>query len=209
MKKLWFALGGLAVLCVASLSVNVFLLLRESRRAHQVSVLPMPPVLQNAPEAGRQAVPATAAQPTSLATGVAKSADAANDVVKPLFVREVSYYNYDRTINVSFATKGKVDVPKTETDKVKLSPPISDLKLERGYGSDWELKGSFEPERTYQLTICAGIKSSTGEIVRRFSLQRQDSAIAAAGAFFDPGAILSGGSRGWPAWAFESAAWRH
>lgn len=166
MKKLWFALGGLAVLCVASLSVNVFLLLRESRRAHQVSVLPMPPVLQNAPEAGRQAVPATAAQPTSLATGVAKSADAANDAVKPLFVREVSYYNYDRTINVSFATKGKVDVPKTETDKVKLSPPISDLKLERGYGSDWELKGSFEPERTYQLTICAGIKSSTGEVVR-------------------------------------------
>ena len=51
------------------------------------------------------------------------------------------------------------------TGKVKLSPPVSDLTFEsRGY--IWVLDGIFEPETTYQLTIPAGVRSSTGEAVQ-------------------------------------------
>lgn len=193
MKTLWFFLGGLAVLCAASLSVNVFLLWRESDRAHQISVLPMPPVLRSASGAGDPAFSAKgaassepgartaagSASATGASAEVSSRAGAsgnaspaggagrdgsANAAVPPLLVREVYYTSYDRTINVYFATNGVVDFPLSA--KVRLSPAVSGLELDRGYGSSWELQGSFEPERTYQLTIRAGVESSTGEIVR-------------------------------------------
>ena len=175
MKKLWFALGGLTVLCVVSLSVNVFLLLREERHAQQVSTLPSPPVSQNAPEAGEQAAPKptasdqlVAAVAAALGIGgeppkasTAASGDAENVIDKPLFVREI-YYSYQE-LKVCFATNGTVDT--SMTGKVKLSPPVSDLTFEsRGY--IWVLDGIFEPETTYQLTIPAGVRSSTGEAVQ-------------------------------------------
>ena len=186
MKTLWFGLGGLAVFCAASLTLNVFLLRDASKQGHRTTAappslefrsaagaggaLPGPPA-PTAPGGVMASESGAAASSSSDGQGLARSgvlasdgADSGQGDVRPLLVKEVDYSSYDGSINVRFATDGVVDFPLAA--KVRLSPAVPDLRLGRGYSGSWELSGSFEPQKTYVLTIRAGVGSSTGEVVR-------------------------------------------
>ena len=184
MKTLWFFLGGLAVLCGISLSVNIFLLRREFDPTRQAIERTQPPALwrhsgdQNTALVSKEketslvskekgtSAEANAATEADRKINSVTTADNRNSAAAapPLLVCEVYHSQYDDQICVQFATKGSVDFPLAAN--VRLSPEVKNLELGRSYPNAWDFSGSFQPEQMYELTIRRGVSSSIGEVIQ-------------------------------------------
>lgn len=122
MKTLWFFLGGLAVLCGISLSLNVFLLRREFDPTRQAVELRQPPTLwrdsndenttQVSSEKETSAKTNAATEAKSEITSV-PAADLKNSsAAKPsLLISEIYHWQYDEPIYVFLTQKATLIFP--------------------------------------------------------------------------------------------------